>query len=989
MTLDPWLLFAVGVAYLALLFLIAWLAEHGWLPSGLIRHPITVTLSLGVYATSWTFYGSVGFAHESGFNFLTIYLGVTIAFLLTPVLLMPILRLVREYQLTSIADLFAFRFPGAATGFVVTTFMLVGILPYLSLQIHAVIQSVEILTQRSAPHEAGVAFCGTLIVFAILFGARHLTPREKHSGLVAAIAFESAVKLIALLAVGAFAVWGVFGGPAAFHEWTERHPEATAELYRPVAEGPWLTLIVLAFGAAFLLPRQFHMAFTENTGPAGLRRASWLFPLYLLLLNLPIVPILWAGRQLTPDAPPDYYGLAITLESGSGLLPIATFIGGLSAASAMVIVSTLALASMCMNHMVLPLRFRGFRQQTHLYRQVLWGKRVLIALIVAAAYGFYLVVVHNQGLVQLGLISFVAAAQLLPGIVGVLFWRRATAVGFTAGLVGGAAVWFAMLILPLIGQAGSLGGETDLASLLAPEGTSLWSASTFWSLAVNTLGFVIGSLLSRPGEAEAKAARACAEQRLMPLAGRVAAASPEDFERRLARLIGEETAHNEVRKALIELDMEDHDLRATDLRLLREQIHRNLSGLVGPGLAQLIVDDRLRLEQRSHIALAEGMRYMEERLADSRDRLRGLTAQLHSLQRYHRDVLHELPLGVCSLAPDGEVVIWNQAMAELSGIPGRRAIGKHLRQLDTPWADGLADFAEADEGHRFKLRLDRDDSERWCNLHKASIGHPDAARAHGHGGTVLLVEDRTELEQLETELRHSERLASIGRLASGLAHEIGNPLTGIASLTQNLDYDDTPEHRRETARAILEQTRRISAIVDSLLAFSHGGRPRPLDRRDVELSRAIDEAIHLVQLARAARDIEFVNECPASLVVPGDPQLLQQVFVNLLTNAADASPAGATVTIRAATEDPQRVRLEVIDEGIGIDPDHTDRVFDPFFTTKDVGEGTGLGLSLIHSIVSEHGGTISIAPRSGRGTRVVVHLPIAAPVAATDEGAHA
>ncbi|MFW5969595.1 MAG: ATP-binding protein, partial [Halofilum sp. (in: g-proteobacteria)] len=780
----------------------------------------------------------------------------------------------------------------------------------------------------------------------------------------------------------------VFGGPAAFSDWTARHPEATTELYRPVAEGPWLTLIVLAFGAAFLLPRQFHMAFTENTGRGGLRRASWLFPLYLLLLNLPIVPILWAGRELTPTAPPDYYGLAITLESGSGLLPVATFIGGLSAASAMVIVSTLALASMCMNHMVLPLRFRGFRQQTHLYRQVLWGKRVLIALIVAAAYGFYLVMVHNQGLVQLGLISFVAVAQLLPGIVGVLFWHRATAVGFTAGLIGGAAVWFAMLILPLIGQAGSLGGETDLAALLAPEGTSLWSASTFWSLTVNTLGFAIGSLLSRPGEAEVKAARACAEQRLMPLAGRVAAASPEDFERRLARLIGEETAHNEVRKALAELDMEDQDLRATDLRLLREQIHRNLSGLVGPGLAQLIVDDRLRLEQRSHIALAEGMRYMDERLADSRDRLRGLTAQLHSLQRYHRDVLHELPLGVCSLAPDGEIVIWNQAMVQLSGIPGRRAIGKHLRQLDTPWAHGLADFAEAEDDHRFKLRLDRDDSERWCNLHKATIDHPYTARAHGHGGTVLLVEDRTELEHLETELRHSERLASIGRLASGLAHEIGNPLTGIASLTQNLDYDDTPEHRRETARAILEQTRRISAIVDSLLAFSHGGRPRALHRRDVALSLAIDEAIHLVQLARAARDIEFVNECAASLVVPGDPQLLQQVFVNLLTNAADASPAGATVTIRAATEDPDRVRLEVIDEGTGIDPEHTDRVFDPFFTTKDVGEGTGLGLSLIHSIVSEHGGSISIAPRSGSGTRVVVYLPSAAPVASVDEGAH-
>lgn len=975
MALEPWQLFAVGVAYLGLLFVLAWLAEHERLPAGLARHPVTAALSLGVYASSWTFYGSVGFAHGSGFNFLTIYLGVTIAFLLTPVLLMPILRLVREYQLTSIADLFAFRFPARGTGLAVTLFMLLGILPYLSLQIHAVTQSVEVLTRRAAPREAGLAFCATLIVFAILFGARHVTPREKHSGLVIAIAFESVVKLVALLAVGAFAVWGVFGGPGAFAEWTARNPQATAELYRPVAEGPWLTLIVLAFCAAFLLPRQFHMAFTENTGPAGLRRASWMFPLYLLLLNLPIIPILWAGERLAPGTAPEYYGLTITLESGRGLLPVATFVGGLSAASAMMIVSTLALAAMCLNHLVLPLRFMARRPRARLYGEVLWGKRVLIALIVLAAYAFYLVMVHNQGLVQLGLISFVAAAQLLPGMVGVLFWRRATSAGFVAGLLGGAAIWFVMLILPLIGRSGLLGGDVDIAARLAPQGMSLWTAVTFWTLTVNTLGFVLGSLATRPSEREDNAALACAEQRLMPLAGRVAATSPRDFEERLARLIGRATARTEVRRALTELDMAREGLRPTDLRLLREQIHRNLSGLVGPALAQLIVDDRLQLEQHSHVALADGMRYMEERLAVSRDRLRGLTAQLHSLQRYHRDVLHELPLGVCSLAPDGEIVIWNQAMVDLSGIHARAAIGNHLAQLDDPWTDGLAEFAAADEGHRFKQRLPRADSERWCNLHKARIEDPDPAHGGPRGGTVLLVEDRTELEHLETELRHSERLASIGRLAAGIAHEIGNPLTGITSLAQNLDYDDTPEQRRETARALLEQTRRISSIVDSLLAFSHGGRPRPLDRRDVDLAEAVDEAIQLVQLGRNARHIRFTSECPANLVVLGDPQLLQQVLVNLLNNAADASAPGAAVTVRAQPAGDDRVRLEVLDEGAGIDPEIADRLFDPFFTTKDIGEGTGLGLSLIHSIVSEHGGSIVVSPRDTRGTRVTIHLP--------------
>ena len=976
MTFELWQLFGAGVAYLALLFLVAWLAEHGYVPEGVARHPLTITLSLGVYATSWSYYGSVGFAHSSGYSFLTIYLGVTIAFLLGPVLLMPILRLVREYQLTSIADLFAFRYPGPLTGLVVTLFMLFGILPYISLQIQAVTESVEVLTNRAAPDALAFVFCLTLTLFAILFGARHLTPREKHSGLVVAIAFESAVKLLALLAVGAFATWGVFGGVGGLQAWSLEHPEAVRALYEPVTGGPWVTLLLLAFSAAFLLPRQFHMAFTENPNPGGLRTAGWLFPLYLLLLNLPIVPILWAGRALGTATDPDFFVLGITLGQGHGLLPLATFIGGISASSAMMIVTTLALASMTLNHCILPLRFISRRPQTNLYRWVLWGKRILIALVIAAGYGFYRVIVHNQGLVQLGLISFVAVAQLLPGIVGVLFWRRGTAGGFLAGLAGGALIWFGMLIVPLLVNSHILSGETDLVTFLAPGDTNLWTATTFWSLALNSFLFVGVSLASRPTEAETKAAQACAEQRLMPLAGRVEATSPNDFERQLSRLIGRDAAHTEVSKALEELEMSSDELRPAELRLLRERIHRNLSGLVGPALAQLIVDDRLQLKRRSHIALADGIRFMEDQLADSRSRVRGLTAQLHSLQRYHRDVLHELPLGVCALAPDGEIVIWNYAMGTVSGIASRDAIGKQPEALPDPWGPGLARFAAGEDQHRFKEVFRVDERERWCNLHKARIEHP-LGESRQSGGTVILVEDRTEIETLEAELRHSERLASIGRLAAGVAHEIGNPLTGVTSLAQNLRYDDTAESREQTADAILEQTRRISAIVESLLAFSHGGRPRPLARDPVDLQPAIDEAIRLVGLGRTEKHIEFRNECPQGLVVMGDPQLLQQVFVNLLSNAADASEPGDAVTIRAQEHGDDEIVLEVIDQGQGIDPDVAERVFDPFFTTKPVGRGTGLGLPLIHSIVTEHGGHIALGPGNGSGTTVTLRLPAA------------
>ncbi len=975
MTLELWQLFGVAVAYLAILFLLAWLAERGYLPEAIARHPLTCTLSLGVYATSWTFYGSVGFAHDSGFNFLTIYIGVTIAFLLAPILLDPILRLVREYQLTSVADLFAFRYPGRLTGLVVTLFMLIGILPYLSLQIHALTQSVEVLTREPAHDLLALVFCAMLIVFAILFGARHISPREKHSGLVVAIAFESAVKLIALLAVGAFAIFGVFGGFGAMDEWAQRNPEALGNLFEPISQGPWLALTLLAFAAGFLLPRQFHMAFTENLDPQGLRTAGWLFPAFLLALNLPIVPILWAGLAMDIPGDPDFFVLSITLDHAPAWLPVLTFIGGISAASAMMIVSTIALAAMCLNHLILPARFLSPRPEPHLYRWILWGKRALIALIILAGYGFYRVIVHHEGLVQLGLVSFVAVAQLLPGVAGVLFWSRATRAGFIAGLLAGALVWFVMLVLPLIADSAALSGDLPLSALLDPVSGDIWTAATFWTLALNTGFFVVGSLLTQPTEGEQRAAAACTEQRVTPLAGRVEATSPGDFERNLSRLLGATAARTEVRKALDELGMSRHELRPAELRLLRERIERNLSGLVGPVLAQVIVDDRLRLAHRSHVALADGIRFMEERLADSRDALRGAMAQLQSLQRYHRDVLQELPIGVCSVAPDGEIVLWNRAMEELSGVSRQEAAGKPLQSLPAPWNEVLARFARASERRRQKEPIpSQEHAERRVNLHKAWIANPRQGDAQDSGSLVLLVEDRTDVETLEAELRHSERLASIGRFAAGLAHEVGNPLTGIDSLAQNLPYDDTPKAREAASKAIREQTARISAIVESLLAFAHSGRKQSSTREAVNLHELVEEVIRLIRLGQKEKNVRFYNETSTTTEVQGDAQQLGQVFVNLLSNALDASGPEQAVGVRERSTGDE-VIIDIIDEGSGLDPDHIEQAFDPFFTTKPVGWGTGLGLSLSHAIVSDHGGTITLAPNQPHGTIATVRLP--------------
>ncbi|MES9843066.1 MAG: ATP-binding protein [Candidatus Sedimenticola sp. PURPLELP] len=975
MTYELQVLFGASIIYLIILFFVAYITDSGLISERWTANPLVYVLSLGVYATSWSYYGSVGFAEREGYQFLTVYLGVTIAFLFSPFLLRPLLRLTRDYQLISLADLLAFRFRSQLAGVLVTLFMLVGSLPYIALQIRAVTSSIQVLTTEAAPSSLALGFCAMLTLFSILFGARHISPREKHRGLVAAIAFESLVKVIALLLVGAFALFGVFSGPGELTQWLNKHPEATQALYEPVREGPWATLLFLSFCAAFLLPRQFHMTFTENNSFKSLNVASWAFPLLLLLLNLAIPPILWAGNYLQLDMDADYYVLGITLAKGPDWMPLLAFIGGVSAASAMVIVSTLALSSMCLNHLLLPASYPD--PKVDIYRWLLWGRRLLIGIIIFAGFIFYELLEHNQGLVQLGLISFVAVAQFMPGIVGVLYWQRATRLGFISGLLAGITVWSVTLLLPLLETSGLITTEIDLSYLREISGLDHWEFSTFWSLTFNTLLFVLVSIFTRQSPEEREAALACRSDATMPvpLSGVVAAGSPSQFTEGLAGLLGKEAARQEVSQALQDLALDPNETRPRELKRLRDRIERNLSGLVGPHMAHMIISQQLQMDNEAKTALADSIRYMEERLEKSRSQLRGVNADLDTLRRYHRQILLDLPLGVCAVAPDHTVVIWNLAMELMSGVPSKEVVGRKLNNLPKPWGELLAGFALAKDEHIHHMEIALAGRARFYNLHKASIPDPDLTR-HGPGeraGLVMLLEDLTDLETLEAELAHSDRLASVGRLAAGVAHEIGNPVTGIASLAQNMRDEKDPELVSESILSILQQTRRISSIVQSLMSFSRSGSVGG-NYETFALNDIIEEAIQLVRLTRSGKHVECGNNCPDSLTLIGDRQRLSQVMVNLLTNACDASKTGDRVEILAFEERGQ-IQLEVMDQGAGIPEEALEEVFEPFFTTKAPGEGTGLGLPMVYKIIQEHNGHIDIDSVPEIGTRVVIKLP--------------
>ncbi len=975
-------LFLVALVYLSLLFFIAYATDRGWIPEALARHPITYALSLGVYTTTWSYYGSVGFAEQNGFLFLSIYIGPTLAFILTPVLLAPLLRLVRDYQLTSLADLFAFRYHSQLAGILVTLFMLLGSLPYIALQIQAVTESTRILIDAQTPVELGLIFCATLTGFAILFGARHVSPREKHNGLVVAIAFESLVKLAAILAVALFGVFGVFGGVDGMHRWLAANPQSLETLYAPLRDGPWYTLVFLSFAAAFLLPRQFHMGFVENLDSRSLGVASWAFPLFLLLFNLAIPPILWAGQALGADSHPDYYPLSITLAGETALLPTIAFVGGISAASAMAIVATLALSSMALNHLLLPASYPD--PAVDLYRWLLWGRRVIIGLIILTSYGLYVVLEHSQGLVQLGLISFVAVAQFLPGLMGVLFWRRATRAGFLWGLGAGIVVWFTSLMTPLLEQARIITGHFNLMETLGVVDASPWPSVTFWSLSLNTLLFVAVSLLTRQNAGEKRAIAVCfRESGYVPSNRLLSVASTGEFVQRLTRVIGEQAASREVQKALTDLAMDPGETRPQHLQRLRIRIERNLSGMLGPMMARMIVDSRLQADESTRLMLTDQMRFIEEQLEHSRTRLRGLARDLDALQLYHRQILQDLPLGACALSSEQEILNWNQAMERLTGIDRQTVMGSRVADLNAPWAGLLGAFLDHDGQHVHKTRALVQGRPRWFNLHKAAIGvslPPRDDDSHRPwSGMVILVEDLTEVQTLEAELIHSARLASIGQLAAGVAHEIGNPVTGIACLTQNLREEHDPELLRESLDEILEQTARITAIVQTLLSYSHGGRPQERRHTRFSLRQCVADAQRLVQLSRGGKQLVYANDCPESLTLEADRQRLLQVFVNLLSNAADASEPGDRVWVSATVEDSVVV-IRVDDQGTGIPEELRERIFEPFFTTKEPGQGTGLGLPLVYNIIRDHGGAVSIDANPGGGARFTVRLPASPPI---------
>jgi Na+/proline symporter/nitrogen-specific signal transduction histidine kinase len=526
--LSPALVLGASLAYLLALFAVAaWADKRAAAGRSVIGNAWVYALSLAVYCTAWTYFGSIGRAASGGLWFLPIYLGPTLAMVMAWTVLRKMARIARSYRITSIADFIASRYgKSRALAALVTLVALVGVVPYVALQLKAVAQAYAVLTGEVGGGTPLVALVVAVALagFTIAFGTRHLDNTERHEGLVAAIAAESVVKLLAFLAAGAFVTWGLFDGMGDIFTRAMAQPDLRqllqADPARPFAFDQWLALLVLAGFSVLLLPRQFQVAVVENVDEQHIRRAAWAFPAYLLLINLFVLPLALGGLLLNPGsvAQAETFVLTLPLNHGAPALALLAFVGGLSAATGMVIVEAIAVSTMVCNDLVLPLllRTRGFAQRD-LTRTLLFIRRAVIVVLMLMGWLYFRVAGEAYALVSIGLISFAAVAQFAPALLGGLYWKGGTRNGALAGLAAGALLWVYTLMLPSIAKSGWMDaaflrdGPWGLA-LLKPEallglnGLDNLSHALFWSLLANVGLYVSVSLARPPGAAEASQA---------------------------------------------------------------------------------------------------------------------------------------------------------------------------------------------------------------------------------------------------------------------------------------------------------------------------------------------------------------------------------------------------------------------------------------------------------------------------------------------------
>jgi len=719
--MNNWLVILAAIGYLGVLFGVAYYAEKRQkLSRSLVSSPYVYALSLAVYCTAWTFYGSVGQASAQGIEFLAVYIGPTIMAALFWPVLRKIVRICKVQRVTSLADFISTRYgKNFSLAIAVTLLCMIGIIPYISLQLKAISSSMHILSGTSPTAGLSGLFADNtlyialvLAAFIILFGTRSIDASEKHVGLVAAVAFESLVKLIAFLAVGIFVTWGLFNGFGDIFNRIEAG--GMQRLFTFSGSGSyttWTSLVVLSMLAVVLLPRQFQMAVLENVQESHLKKAIWLFPLYMLLITVFVLPIAFGGKLLFAgtNVQADNYVLALPLQHGAGWLSLLVFIGGFSAATSMIIVETIAISTMMSNNIATPLLLSARKFNTRgdgqLTKPILLIRRLSILAIISLAFLYDKLVAQHFSLVSIGMVSFVAVAQLAPAVLGGIYWKFATRKGAMAGLLTGFAVWFYTAVFPSMASAGlvdqSIITEGPLGigwlrplSLFGMEGMDSVTHCFFWSMLLNIVVFVAVSMNSRPSAQEIYQAEIFVDIFRHSGAGESnvvwkGTAYLPDLNALLGNFLGSARAEKIIAgfaaRNRISLEGKKADPRLVSFA------EKVLSGVIGSASARIMVssvtkEEELKINEVLHILresqqmieLNRELRRKSTELQRATEQLTTVNAQLKDIDQAKDEFLytvtHELRTPLTSIRAMAEIVHDNPDMDEqeqelfLSGI---------------------------------------------------------------------------------------------------------------------------------------------------------------------------------------------------------------------------------------------------------------------------------------------------------------------------------
>lgn len=1020
--LHDWGVIAAAFGYIGFLFLVA---SHGdrRSPAGRGRASgLIYPLSLAIYCTSWTFFGSVGFATRASTDFLAIYVGPILMIGLGAGVLRRVIQLAKAHNITSIADFIGARYgKSQAVAATVALIAIIGSVPYIALQLKAVASSLEtILSEDQAfshiPILGDMALMVTLAMaaFAVLFGTRQTDATEHQHGLMLAVATESIIKLIAFLAAGIFVTFWMFS-PHELIERAMRTPEAVRAINYSPSIGNFLTMTLLSLCAIMLLPRQFHVSVVENSSDAEVSRARWLFPFYLVAINLFVIPIALAGLVTFPfgAVEPDMYVLALPMEGGAGLLSVAVFVGGLSAATAMVIVECVALSIMVSNDLVVPLvlqrRPEGRTGGADFSDFLLRSRRLAIFAIMVMAY-FYYRALGNTQLAAIGLLSFAAIAQLAPSFFGGLLWRRATARGAIGGMLVGFAVWLYTLFIPsfmdsstagiLLLQHGPFGIEVLRPQALFGADLPPLMHGVIWSLSLNILTYVLLSLARRPSSIELVQADLFVPNTLAPISPNFrrwrTTVTVQDIQTTVAQYLGPDRARHSFEAFSVRRNVRLESGAPADFELLQHAEHL-IASSIGAASSRLVMS--LLLRKRTVSAKAA-----LKLLDDSH-------AALHFNREILQTALNHVRQGIAVFDADLQLICSNRQFGDLLNVP------PHFIQFGTPLREILEfmGVSEPDNPVEREAMLERrlaaytTDGEPY--LERLPDRHMvieiltnrmpgggfvitftdvtptfEAAEALERANATLekRVRDRTEeLTRLNSELALAKSAAedasiSKTRFLAAASHDILQPLNAARLYVTSLVERQHSGEETRLVENIDESLQAIEEILGALLDISRldaGAMTTSISSfKMADLMRSLE--IEFAPIARAKNlELAFV---PCSLPVESDRLLLRRLLQNLISNAIKYTPRGR-VLVGCRRQGPS-LKICVYDTGVGIPPVKRGEIFKEFHRLEQgarIARGLGLGLSIVERLarVLKHG--IAIDGNKSGGSVFSVTVPTA------------